>query len=82
MWKEGQARGFSNSITDVFDRYEEERDNNCLFRVLSHSTFRFSDFLKEIWGLVKYYTIVNSERFSVRLNDFEEYLILFLDYQA
>ena len=61
----------------------KRRDNNCLFRVLSYPTFRYSDFLNEIIGQVTYYMAVKSERFSVRQNDFEEYLIyFFLDYQA
>ena len=77
-----QVRGFSNSITDVFDIHEEEGGNNCMFRALSRTTFGSPNFHKEIRAQVVDYMTVHRERFSAGQNDFEGYLILLRNYQA
>ena len=79
---EAQVRGFSNSITDIFDLHEEEADNNCMFRALSRTTFGSSDYHKEVRAQVVDYMTANIERFSAGQNDFEGYLILLRDYHA
>ena len=59
----------------MLDIYEE-RDINCLFHALSRTAFGFSDFHKGIKEQVVVYMVLNRERFSVRKNNFEGYLIL------
>ena len=77
-----QVRGFSNSITDVFDLHEAEADNNCMVRALSRTTFGSPDYHKEVRAKVVDYMTANRERFSAGQNDFEGYLILLRDYHA
>ena len=77
---EAQVRGFSNSITDVFDLHEEEGDNNCMFRALSRTSFGSPDYHKEVRSQVGDYMTANRERFSTGQNGFEGYLILLSDY--
>ena len=79
---EAQAKGFSNSITDLFDLHREEGDNNYKFHALPIINFRSPDYHAEVTVQVVDYMTAKSERFSAGQNDIEGYLILLCDYQS
>ena len=66
----------------MFDYHEEVGEYNWMFHALSRTTFGSPKYHAEVRAQVVAYMTARSDRFSVRQNDFECYLILLRDYQA
>ena len=79
---QNQIRKFINTITNVFDYYEEKGGNNWIFCTLSRTAFGSFKYLAEMRAQLVVFMSARSERFSGGQNDFKDYLILLIDYQT